>query len=64
MLNGSLLLPTLNPLVGESYQQTGYGLNFVYDQLDNPRFPRKGNWARLHYFRPNQAWVVTKTINV
>ncbi|MFO1392039.1 MAG: patatin-like phospholipase family protein [Agitococcus sp.] len=43
-------LPTLNPLVGESYQQTGYGLNFVYDQLDNPRFPRKGNWARLHYF--------------
>lgn len=40
----------LNPLVGESYQQTGYGLNAVFDQLDNPRFPRKGNWARLQYF--------------
>ncbi|MCC6374442.1 MAG: BamA/TamA family outer membrane protein, partial [Moraxellaceae bacterium] len=43
-------LANLNPLVGESYQQTGYGLNAVFDQLDNPRFPRKGNWARLQYF--------------
>jgi NTE family protein len=25
-------------------------LNAVFDQLDNPRFPRKGNWARLEYF--------------
>lgn len=43
-------LANLNPLVGESYQQTGYGINAVFDQLDNPRFPRKGNWARLQYF--------------
>lgn len=43
-------LETVNPLLGETYQQTGYGVKAVFDQLDNPRFPRTGNWAKLDYF--------------
>ncbi len=43
-------LQTVNPVVGESYEQIGYGVKAVFDQLDNPRFPRAGNLARLDYF--------------
>lgn len=43
-------LETVFPLVGESYTQAGYGLRLVYDQLDNPRFPRSGNWVRIDAF--------------
>lgn len=43
-------LQTVNPIVGESYEEIGYGVKAVFDQLDNPRFPKKGNWARLAYF--------------
>jgi NTE family protein len=43
-------LQTVNPIVGESYEQIGYGVKAVFDQLDNPRFPRTGNLARLEYF--------------
>ena len=43
-------LQTVFPLVGETYTQAGYGLKLVYDQLDNPRFPRSGNWVKLDAF--------------
>lgn len=48
-------LQTVFPLVGESYDQTGFGLKLIYDQLDNPRFPRSGNWVKLDVFRADSS---------
>ncbi|HNL36325.1 MAG TPA: patatin-like phospholipase family protein [Agitococcus sp.] len=48
-------LENVKTVAGESYQQTGYGLKAIFDQLDNPRFPRKGNWAKLDYFHADQG---------
>jgi NTE family protein len=35
----------------ESYDQGGYTLRTIYDQLDNTNFPHEGGSARLTYFR-------------
>ena len=48
-------LKTVFPLVGESYEQAGYGFRAVYDQLDNPRFPRQGGYLTLSYFASADA---------
>ena len=48
-------LKTVAPVSGESYQQAGYGLRAIYDQLDNPRFPRQGNYVRFNAFEATSA---------
>ena len=35
----------------ENYQQGGYTLRSIYDQLDSTRFPHSGGSARLTYFK-------------
>ncbi|MDI1302482.1 MAG: patatin-like phospholipase family protein [bacterium] len=35
----------------ENYQQGGYTLRSIYDQLDNTNFPHSGGSARLSYFK-------------
>lgn len=51
----SSALQTAVPQVGESYTQAGYGLKLIYDQLDNPRFPRRGDWVKLDAFATTDA---------
>ncbi|PTQ88495.1 patatin-like phospholipase family protein [Agitococcus lubricus] len=43
-----------NPSIGEHYEQIAYGIKAVFDQLDNPRFPRAGNWIKLDYTHADQ----------
>jgi len=38
-----------------SYQQGGYTLRTIYDQLDNTHFPHDGSSARLTYFKSSSG---------
>lgn len=48
---GKLESTSLLTIPDESYQQGGYTLRSIYDQLDNTRFPHSGSSARLTYFK-------------
>lgn len=48
---GSVEAKSLLDIPDEHYQQGGYTLRTVYDQLDNTYFPHKGSSARLSYFK-------------
>lgn len=41
--------------VDEDFVQAGYSLRVVYDQIDNPRFPTRGAWARLGYYESSDS---------
>lgn len=39
----------------ENYEQGGYTLRTIYDQIDNTNFPHQGSSVRLSYFKSSQG---------
>lgn len=52
---GKLKVPTFNAIPDETFQQGGYTLRTIYDQLDNTHFPHEGGSARLNYFKSSTS---------